>query len=499
MKTTNWLFAALAMMTLAAGCGAGPEAVEISETQQGISYESSTVPTCAELGAGSFSKTISPVTDGSHALDASDSVTLTTFANGYFNWAASLPMGALIVPGGTGAKVYLYDAGVTANSGLSGPVDPSTGAPSAPTSLTFCYDKGLDLFLDVLAKGLRTKQWTVDKSVDQSSVTLSEGQSATATYTVVVDQSSYSEGSYGVEGRIKVKNTEAIAATVTGVAVTVDTTAVTLSCPVSFPTTLQAGSEFVCTFYSSLPDTTTRDVNATVTTSGQLSGAKAHRTLNFAYAAYRYTDRCVKVTDDLYGDLGWICDNETPKTFTYTMAIGPYTVCGDYSVVNTATATTDTTGTTISDSATVAVSLPCQAAGCTLTPGYWKTHSSYGPAPYDSTWAQLSAGADTAFFSSGLSYYEALWAAPRGDAYIILAHAFIAAQLNALNGASRPEAVDTAYQAALTLLQNATPQSSSGKGKKGKGDSGIDRKAFIDAAKVLDDYNNGITGPGHCS
>ena len=26
---------------------------------------------------------------------------------------------------------------------------------------------------------------------------------------------------------------------------------------------------------------------------------------------------------------------------------------------------------------------------CTLTQGYWKTHSSYGPAPYDVTWAIL--------------------------------------------------------------------------------------------------------------
>jgi hypothetical protein len=33
--------------------------------------------------------------------------------------------------------------------------------------------------------------------------------------------------------------------------------------------------------------------------------------------------------------------------------------------------------------------------GCTLTPGYWKTHSKYGPAKYDTTWALK--GEDTPF------------------------------------------------------------------------------------------------------
>ncbi len=44
---------------------------------------------------------------------------------------------------------------------------------------------------------------------------------------------------------------------------------------------------------------------------------------------------------------------------------------------------------------------PCNQ-GCTLTPGYWKTHSRRGPAPYDDTWAQLGPSQETkAFFLSG--------------------------------------------------------------------------------------------------
>jgi len=82
-------------------------------------------------------------------------------------------------------------------------------------------------------------------------------------------------------------------------------------------------------------------------------------------------------------------------------------------------------------------SVPCGGDGCTLTPGYWKTHSAYGPAPYDPTWALI--GEDTPFFLSGISYYEALWTEPKGgNAYYILAPAYIAARLNVLNGASIP-------------------------------------------------------------
>ena len=60
------------------------------------------------------------------------------------------------------------------------------------------------------------------------------------------------------------------------------------------------------------------------------------------------------------------------------------------------------------DEAFATCSVPCDGdKGCTLTPGYWKTHSKYGPAPYDATWALY--GEDNIFFLSGLSNYEVLW------------------------------------------------------------------------------------------
>jgi len=137
--------------------------------------------------------------------------------------------------------------------------------------------------------------------------------------------------------------------------------------------------------------------------------------------------------------------------------------------------------------------IPCDGdTGCTLTPGYWKTHSIFGPAPYDATWALV--GENTPFFLSGVSFYEALWTVPSGgNAYFILAHAYIAAHLNVLSGASMPSAVETAFNNATNLLSLYTPAYIGGL----KGKSTI-RKNFLAYATILDDYNNGLSGPGHC-
>ena len=129
--------------------------------------------------------------------------------------------------------------------------------------------------------------------------------------------------------------------------------------------------------------------------------------------------------------------------------------------------------------------------GCTLTPGYWKTHAQYGPAPYDTTWAVI--GEDTTFYLSGQSYYVVLWTTPaRGNAYYILAHQFIAAKLNISKGASASD-VQAMIDEAATLFSEWTPAQIGAL----KGEDEI-RARFVWLAGILDAYNNGIIGPGHC-
>lgn len=130
--------------------------------------------------------------------------------------------------------------------------------------------------------------------------------------------------------------------------------------------------------------------------------------------------------------------------------------------------------------------------GCTYTYGYWKTHSEYGPASKpDPTWDILG-GPDTPFFLSGQSYYEVLNTKVKGNAYYILAHQYIAAELNMLTGADFSDAYD-AFMAAKTLFETYTPAEIGAM----KGNDPI-RKDFENYATILDDYNNGIIGPGHC-
>ncbi len=123
----------------------------------------------------------------------------------------------------------------------------------------------------------------------------------------------------------------------------------------------------------------------------------------------------------------------------------------------------------------------------TRTPGYWKTHSSYGPAPYDRTWADLPDGADTGFFLSDQTYYEVLWTSPKGNVYYILSRAWIAAELNMLAGCSIPPEVLEIWSDATDLFDTYTPDEI----KKLKGNDPL-RQEFIYLAGILDDFNNGI-------
>jgi hypothetical protein len=151
----------------------------------------------------------------------------------------------------------------------------------------------------------------------------------------------------------------------------------------------------------------------------------------------------------------------------------------------------------------VKVDVPCP--GCTLTQGYWKTHSSFGNATideeiYKKTWgsgaALIPQGEDTPFFHSGQSWGEVMWTPPaKGNAYYILAHQWIAAYLNVLNGASLPTAVATAWNDALAEFQKpmVTPAYL-------LTDDAADLRAkFIMWAGILGSYNEGMEGVPHCS
>lgn len=138
---------------------------------------------------------------------------------------------------------------------------------------------------------------------------------------------------------------------------------------------------------------------------------------------------------------------------------------------------------------------PTDVVGCTYTQGYWKNHTKYSAARRDDGWDNIGPlGEDTEFFLSGSTYLEVLKTAPKGgNAYFILAHQYIAAKLNVLNGTSAPELVTDVLAEAEALFNAYTPAQIGAL----KGSNAL-RKTFIEHAKILDQYNNGIIGPGHC-
>ncbi len=177
-------------------------------------------------------------------------------------------------------------------------------------------------------------------------------------------------------------------------------------------------------------------------------------------------------------------DTFTPtNTFTNTST---YT----YTPTNTATFTDTPTNTfTPTDTPTFTPTptntpIPLTGGHCTFTQGYWKNHNKYATNTMQSQPWPISEETTLC----GISWYSILQIQPQGNAWYNLAHQWIAATLNEANGSSVPENVQSAMAQSEALLtancgsfsQSLSPLAST-------------------LTDLLDQYNSGIVGPGHCS
>ena len=131
--------------------------------------------------------------------------------------------------------------------------------------------------------------------------------------------------------------------------------------------------------------------------------------------------------------------------------------------------------------------------GCTLTQGYWKTHAEVGSKKFDATWGDLPG---KVFYGSGMTYIDLMNTAPKGgNAYVTLAHQYIAAILNMKKASSPTEVNDvvlkaTAYFSAMDkskyLNTISAPYTT------------VKREDLVKWASILANYNEGKIGPGHC-
>jgi hypothetical protein len=282
--------------------------------------------------------------------------------------------------------------------------------------------------------------------------------------------------------------------------------AATVDC--SGATSVPAASSIVCTYSVALPDGTDR-LN-TATASQQLfdfdkalnptadGTADYSGTANVAFGdPSELVDECIDVTDTNVGFLGTVCVDDAPKTFEYSLAIGPFSAsdCGTNELPNTASFESNDGGDSGESTVTIIVEIPCPQ-GCTLTQGYWKTHSTKGPAgPADPTWLAedldgdgVIEGPDEDFFGTGDSWYEVFWTPSKGNFSYNLAHQYMAAYLNTLNGAAVPAEVQTALDGAEVWFTD-----------EGLKRPSKDEKSILQGYhSTLAAYNEGAIGPGHC-
>jgi len=131
--------------------------------------------------------------------------------------------------------------------------------------------------------------------------------------------------------------------------------------------------------------------------------------------------------------------------------------------------------------------LPCS---CTYSQGYWKTHGPVGCAPGNNvnTWKATSLWLGTVSYTD-LQLCSILNTPPGGNGLLTLAHQLIAAKLNIAKGANG-SAISQAIADADALIGSLVIPPVGG-GKLAPSATG----ALVTA---LTNYNEGITGPGHC-
>ena len=134
-------------------------------------------------------------------------------------------------------------------------------------------------------------------------------------------------------------------------------------------------------------------------------------------------------------------------------------------------------------------------SNCTHTKAYWKTHAKRKKK--DPIWDELKPdGIKTKFFLSGKSYHKVMWTPPKkGNVYYILAHQYIATELNILSGADDSD-IRGVFNEATVFFNTYTPKEVEKFNK--KKDKKETRKYFLELAKILNKYNTGDIGPGHC-
>jgi hypothetical protein len=140
------------------------------------------------------------------------------------------------------------------------------------------------------------------------------------------------------------------------------------------------------------------------------------------------------------------------------------------------------------DSGAILITGVTVSQGCTFTQGYWKNHGLNAPGNQTNVWPVNHLLLGTVNYTQ-LQLQSILDTAPKGNGLITLAHQLIAAKLNIANGANGSSIVSTIVAADALIGSKVVPP---------VGNGFLDPSAVSALVDALDDFNSGITGPGHC-
>lgn len=136
------------------------------------------------------------------------------------------------------------------------------------------------------------------------------------------------------------------------------------------------------------------------------------------------------------------------------------------------------------------IACPCDSnkcvGGCTLTQGYWKTHNKYATNPgLQVPWPDDSEDK----IICGDTWYDWSQMRTKNFAWRKLFEQWLAAQLNVLSGTCIPASTNVTLYEAFALLNQCDLLIQV---------SDSNSEAYKEMASILDRYNTGLDGPGHC-
>jgi hypothetical protein len=255
---------------------------------------------------------------------------------------------------------------------------------SADQKVTVCGAADLTVSKNVTPAYTRSFTWGITKDVNQTEFDIPSGGTATAKYTVKVTHDSGTDSNWHASGQITVTNPndfEDITANVTDVIDNGGICTVTNGTNVVVPRGKSVQLDYSCT-YSSQPaylSTFTNKGTATwdATSAGTADGSADGTATGSFTDPTKTVDTCVEVNDTIGGDLGPACvtNANNPIVFTYSHDFtGTPGACTDYP--NTATFTTNDTGTTGQASQSVKVCVGADlTASKTATPYFTRKYN----------------------------------------------------------------------------------------------------------------------------